>query len=42
MGWGGTGEEGMVMVGKGVVIIVVRFKILDMVGALCRRLHSRG
>ena len=28
------GEEGMIMVGEGVVIVVVRVKLLDMVGAL--------
>ena len=33
MGWGGS-EVAMVMVGEGVVIIVVRFKILDVVVAL--------
>ena len=34
MGRGGRGEEGMIMVWEGIVIVVVRFKILDMVVAL--------
>lgn len=42
MGRGGTGEEGMIMVWEGIVIVVVRFTILDVVGALCCTLHGRG